>query len=280
MGWCEMPRLLTTLKSRSAFTYDNTTNHKAQGRVYADLERAGFKHLHDKTGPKLFAFTLPFPNRGGDEGDERWFMFTAQNPTIVSGVKDSLEDNREFNIGEMPFHVEHIQYLNPKVGERGVLETSTPILIRVDQERVQNKFGIETEYDSTHWTNELGTDVFFHRVRENLQRKYRTAFGEKPPEPPYFTNYRFNGTYSKPVTFPNGDQVFLLSEWSFEYAVRGADHRKILNLALNSGIGELCSLGFGVMNLEAGERLADAGNAALPSVDTEELQSVRSGGSV
>jgi CRISPR-associated endoribonuclease Cas6 len=41
----------------------------------------------------------------------------------------------------------------------------------------------------------------------------------------------------------------VLSKWRFDYTVRDDHHRRHLNLALDTGIGERNSLGFGFVNI-------------------------------
>lgn len=252
-------RLLAKLTPRSEFAYDNTTNHKLQGRIYSDLQEHGLdEYIHNKDGPRLFTFTLPFPHRGGEPGDERYMMVAAHNDDIITAIADSMHNNPELNIGNMPFTIQEVHTFDTRVSERGVIESSSPVFVKINGERARNTFNIDTEYDEVHWKPEHGTEVFFERIRENLQRKYRLAHGDEPPEPPYFTNYSLDRTVGKPVEFPEHDYQYVLSRWKFEYELDSKQHRELLNLALNTGIGNLNSMGFGMCNIEHGESLSSA----------------------
>jgi len=51
------------------------------------------------------------------------------------------------------------------------------------------------------------------------------------------------------VTPTQGQQeTWVLSKWKLDYTVRDDNHRRHLNLALDVGLGERNSLGFGFVN--------------------------------
>jgi len=57
-------------------------------------------------------------------------------------------------------------------------------------------------------------------------------------------------TFAVPVTVTEGvEMTYVLSKWRFEYQVRDDDHRRHLNLALDTGIGERNGLGLGFINI-------------------------------
>jgi CRISPR-associated endoribonuclease Cas6 len=43
--------------------------------------------------------------------------------------------------------------------------------------------------------------------------------------------------------------TYVLSKWRFEFTVQSDDHRRHLNLALSTGLGERNALGLGFVNL-------------------------------
>lgn len=240
-------RTLVKMTARSDFAYDNTYNHRLQARLYRDLDRAGYDEIHDDRGPKLFSYSNPFPPRNGIEGDDRRLLFASTDPEMVTGVAYGLCSDSELNIGEMPFEVCEAFTLDPAVQERGELVTGTPIVLRFGTETAR-KFGIDTEHERTYWRPEHGMDLFFDRLYGNLQHKYQLAYDEPPPEPPYFTEYSLDRSVSKPVAYADGNVTYIGSEWTFAYEVESANHRRILNLALDTGLGELNGLGFGFVN--------------------------------
>lgn len=235
------------MAARREFAYDNTYNHKLQGRLYRDLSRSGFDGIHSDSEPKLFSFSNLFPPRDGKRDENRRLLFAAVDPEMVTAVAYGMCSKSEVNIGEMPFEVSEAFTLDPTIGERGELTTGTPIVIRFGTDRARD-FGIDTDYERTYWRPEHGMDLFFERLYANLQRKYRQVYDELPPNPPYFTEYTLDRSVSKPVAYEDDDVVYIASEWTFAYEIKSAKHRRILDLALDTGLGELNGLGFGFMN--------------------------------
>jgi len=65
-----------------------------------------------------------------------------------------------------------------------------------------------------------------------------------------FDSYELIKTFSIPVTVTEGTQMtYVLSKWRFGYTVQDDHHRRHLNLALDTGLGERNSLGLGFINI-------------------------------
>jgi CRISPR-associated endoribonuclease Cas6 len=240
-------RCLITLQARQDFAYSNQYNHKLQGRLYQDLNERGHDQLHEDHGPKLFSFSNLFPPRDASKGDTRRLLFASVDADLVTDVAYGFCSKPEVNIGEMPLETQEAITLDPTVEERGELTTGTPIVIRMTADEAAD-YGIDSDYDRVYWRPEHGMDVFFDRLYQNLQRKYEKYYDETPPEPPYFTGYSLDRPVTKPVDYPDGDVTYIGAEWTFEYELDGPKHRKLLNLALDAGLGELNALGFGFIN--------------------------------
>ena len=239
-------RTLIKLHARRDLAYDNSYNHSLQGRVYDDLRGNGHTDVLDG-GPKLFSYSNLFPPRDAKEGDSRSFIFAACNPDLVTSVAYGFCSRPEVNIGEMPFTADEAFTLDPQVEERGTLTTGTPIIVRFGTETA-SEYGIDPEYDRTYWRPEYGMDLFLDHLYGNLEKKYQKAFDDPAPDPPYFSGYTMQKVVSKPVSYANRDVTYIGTEWEFDYEVRSAEHRRILNLALDAGLGELNGLGFGFVN--------------------------------
>ncbi len=239
-------RTLVRLSAERDFAYDNTYNHKLQGRLYNDLRNAGFGYVLDE-GPKTFSYSNIFPPHDTTKGDSRSLIFAATDQELVTSVAYGLCSEPEVNIGEMPLRAEEAFTFDPKVNDSGTLTTGTPIVIRFGTETA-DKYGLETEYDRTYWRPEHGMDLFFDHLYGNLQKKYVEVYRETPPDTPYFSGYSFQKVVSKPINYADGDVTYIASEWEFDYEVRSAAHRRILNLTLDAGLGELNGLGFGFVN--------------------------------
>jgi CRISPR-associated endoribonuclease Cas6 len=214
--------------------------------------------MHDENRPKGFVYSNPFPPGDIREGDERTLLVASHDEELLAHVAADLKDERELNIGEMPFHVDAVTALWPDVGEpgtSGTISTGTGVLVRIPPWRF-DEYGIDVDHDQAEfWKPEHTMEPFKNQVENNLDKKHDLFCPKYLPGPSevsgdLFEGYELIKTFAIPVTPTQGvDETWILSKWRFEYAVRDDDHRRHLNLALDVGLGERNSLGFGFINL-------------------------------
>lgn len=255
-------RLLARLSARAATAYDNTYHHKLRGRIWGALRDTEFDSRHDDGEPPGFAYSNPFPPRDMEAGDSRTLLVSSPNEELLAQVAADLLEEPELNIGEMPFTVEEVSDLSPDVGEpgsTGTIETGTGLLVRIPPWRC-DEYGIDHPggNTSTFWRPEHTLEPLQNQLESNLDRKHQLFLPEYLPGPSavdgdLFDEYDLLKTFSIPVTVSEGERhEFVLSKWRFGYTVRDDDHRRHLNLALDCGLGERNSLGFGFVNLTEG----------------------------
>lgn len=251
-------RILVRISARRDSAYDHAYHHKLRGRIWQALEGTKFDELHDDDGPTGFTYSGPFPHGELKEGDERNVLFASAHEELLSHIAEDLQRDRELNIGEMPFRVTDISALAPDVGEpgaSGTLETGTGVVIRIPPWRFDD-YGIDPEgEDFAFWRPEYTLEPFKTQLHDNLDKKHGRYCREDLPGPTdveddLFDEYELLKTYALPVTVAAGQTMtFVVSKWRFTYQVRNDDHRRHLNLALDTGIGERNSLGFGFLNI-------------------------------
>jgi CRISPR-associated endoribonuclease Cas6 len=252
-------RLLTKLTARADAAYDHTHHAKLRGRLWGALAGTEFDERHEIDEPLGFCFSLVFPPKSMSEGDERWLLVAAPEEELLAHVAEDLQDDRELNVGEMPFRVEHVHTLSPDVGEpgtSGTLESGTGVLVRIPPDR-REEYGIENGHGdtATFWRPEHSMAPFRRQVRANLDRKHRLFAPDYLPGPSdcegeLFDSYDLLKTYALPVQVTEAQEMtYVLSKWELGYTVRDEDHRRHLNLALDCGIGERNALGFGFVNI-------------------------------
>jgi CRISPR-associated endoribonuclease Cas6 len=193
-----------------------------------------------------------------EEGDSRTFLVSAPQEELLAAVADDLNDNREFNIGEMPFRVTDMSALAPDVGEpgtTGTIETGTGVLVRIPPRRAE-EYDIEPEGDSAiFWQPDHSIEPFKIQLKNNLDRKHGLFCPDYLPGPSetdgeLFESYELLKTFAVPITVKQGVELTcVLSKWRFGYRVRDDNHRRHLNLALDTGIGERNGLGLGFVNI-------------------------------
>lgn len=264
-------RALVRLTARRAAAYDNAYHHKLRGRIWGTLADTHYIERHDAGDLPGFVYSNPFPPRDMQEGDERTLLVASPNEELLANVAADLLEDRELNIGEMPFHVEAVTPIEPDVGppgSTGVMSSGTGILVRIPPRRCAD-YGIEhpatdggdapgNDETDVFWRPEHTTRPFFDVIESNLDHKHDALLlGDRPGpadvDGDLFDSYELIKTFAVPLTVTPGEtHPHVLSKWEFGYTVRNEDHRRHLNLALDAGLGHRNSLGLGFMNLEAG----------------------------
>jgi CRISPR-associated endoribonuclease Cas6 len=251
-------RVLARLSARADTAYDNAYHHKLRGRLWGALEGTAYDEIHDANRPKGFVYSNPFPPGDMEEGDQRTLLVASPNEELLAAVAEDLKRDRELNIGEMPFRVDDLDVVTPDVGEpgtSGTISTGTGVLVRIPPWRF-DEYGIDANHDEAEfWRPEHTMEPFKTQIEANLDKKHGLFCEEHLPGPSdrsdeLFDGYELIKTFALPVTPTEGiTETWVLSKWRFEYTVRTDDHRRWLNLALDTGIGERNSLGFGFVNI-------------------------------
>ena len=258
-------RILARINARTDTVYDNAYHHKLRGRLWRALDGTEYDERHESGEPPGFAYSNPFPPGDMEEGDERKLLVSSTEEELLAIVARDLLDERELNVGEMPFRVERVTSLAPDVGEpgtTGVIETGTGLLVRIPPWRCE-EYGIdEPEGDSAvFWRPEHTMEPLVNQLEANLDKKHGLFGPDYLPGPSdvdgdLFDSYELIKTFSIPVTVTEGQTMtYVLSKWKFGYTVRDDHHRRHLNLALDCGLGERNSLGLGFVNITEKSRL-------------------------
>lgn len=253
-------RGMLKLEAEADSEYISEYHHKLRGCIWNRLSESLQDTLHGNDTVPTFAFSNPFPVGRISEGDTRRVIVASHHDEVVSDLCSRLGTGDEFNIGEMEFSVSSAEPFAISVGEpgdTGTLRTDTGVYVPVQSERF-DELGISGEGfdgDEIAWTTDHPLGAFLTRVRENLQRKHNAVFDEYLNAPDentqLFTSVSNTKEYAVtvPVSSSNGyEWTFVVSKWEFDYTVRDDDHRRWLDLLLNTGIGARNALGFGFVN--------------------------------
>lgn len=252
-------RLLIRLRADADAVYENAYHNKLRGRLWRALRGTVYEEAHGSGEPPGFVFSNVFPWGTIAEGDERHVLVASPREELLSAMAQSLQDDREFNVGEMAFSVQDLSAVNPDVGEpgtRGTIESATGVLVRL-YDHHREEYGIEGDHgdNPTYWRPDHTIQPFVDAVTENLQRKHERFAPEFIPGPEtvgddLFDGYELIKTYALPVTVTTGVELdVVVSKWKLAYEVRDDTHRRHLNLALETGLGGRNALGFGFVNL-------------------------------
>nr|WP_255565261.1 CRISPR-associated endoribonuclease Cas6 [Saliphagus sp. LR7] len=227
--------------------------------MWGALEDTAYDERHDENEPPGFSYSNPFPPGDMHEGDERKLLVASVDEELLTHVARDLQDNRELNVGEMPFHVEAVTAIEPDVGEpgtRGTIETGTGLLVRIPPWKCE-EYGIDHPGGDTavFWRPEHTTEPLVTQLEANLDKKHSLfcpdyLLGPSDVEGDLFDSYELIKTFAVPLQVTERERMtYVLSKWKFGYTVRDDDHRRHLNLALDTGLGERNSLGLGFVNV-------------------------------
>jgi CRISPR-associated endoribonuclease Cas6 len=251
-------RLLVQFTAEADAEYRTSYHHKLRGRLWRALEGTQFDEEHDDGQPLGLSFSNIFPWGEIEEGDTRSLLVASAREPLLAEIARDLQENPEFNVGDMPFRVSDVSTVDVDVGEpgtRGVIETATGVFVRLTEEH-RETYGIEDDHDApTYWRPEHTIEPFKNAIGANLQHKHDRFAHDYQPGPEdaggdLFEGYDLIKTYALPVTVTAGTTLeVVLSKWRLEYRVRDDHHRRHLNLALSTGIGGRNSLGFGFVNI-------------------------------
>lgn len=236
---------------------------KLKGAIWDALPERIVERYHDRRDGPKFVFSNVFPPGEMHEGDTRHVMVASPHDEIIHAFEDGLDSGDEFLVGEMAFQVEHVSSFGTDVGEpgeTGTLVTETGVYVRLPQWK-HEELGIDTEYDADviGWSLEdhsLG--AFLTQVRQNLAFKHDAVFPEYLESPSeeteLFTSMNPTDNYALDLAVTSRPDThihtFVVSKWELDYHVRNDDHRRWLNLLLDSGMGWRNSLGLGFVNRE------------------------------
>jgi CRISPR-associated endoribonuclease Cas6 len=266
-------RLLIALRARADARYNNAYHHKLRGRIWRGLRETPYDDLHDTGEPAGICFSNVFPWGDIERGDERSLLVSATERDVLGHIADDLADDREFNVGEMPFDVTDLSLLAPDVGEpgtRGTIETGTGVVVRIPpwkREEYEDDPPVDDTDESLFWRPEHTLEPFKQQIEANLDRKHDLFCPDHLPGPSdvggdLFNEYELLKTYALPVTVTQGvEMTHVVSKWAFGYRVRDDHHRRHLNLALDTGIGERNALGFGFLNIKQESTVSAAESA-------------------
>lgn len=257
------------MRARANASYDNTYHHKYRGRVWRALKDTEYEKLHDQPVPLGLCFSNPYPGEDVDdpwgvieEGETRHLIISAVEEELLAHVAQDLLENRELNIGEMPFYVEDVQPVDSDVGEpgtSGVITTHTGVCVRFSPGECE-EYGIDTRFDDTdtYWQPEHTMRPFIDAITSNLQYKHERFGPDYVPGPletdhDLFQGYERIKNFAIPVTVTTGVTTeMVLSKWNFTYTVQSDTHRKHLNLLMDTGVGERNGFGLGFCNIIRG----------------------------
>jgi CRISPR-associated endoribonuclease Cas6 len=124
--------------------------------------------------------------------------------------------------------------------------TGTPILIRIPIERLA-EFSVESaQYKSIYWRSSHPIHLFVDALESNLKKKYQQFTNSQISTQRILEKFIFKKQVSTKIYVGNSRIPLIGSLWEFGFS--DTIPKEIQSFALDSGLGERNSLGFGFMN--------------------------------
>jgi len=236
-------------------------HHYVQGLIYNTLRGSVYDN-HDKLGYKFFSFSNIFPFDDLQKNDLRNLIISSPNNEFISYLQEQLEyDSNNIRIGRMKFKIDHSDKLNVTLPNDGMfsLITGTPIIIRIKKENYEcmTEHQLTNDYEYVYWRSDHPVDLFLTQLEDNLIKKYNRYYGLEgtviEQRNPIFQKSLFKKQISTRLSLAGRDsQQTIVIGTTWEFLFNSAN--PLVQFGLDTGLGELGSMGFGFMNLKRGER--------------------------
>jgi CRISPR-associated endoribonuclease Cas6 len=261
-----LSRLLIKLVAKEDSHYEMEYHKHIQGLIYGLLRGSEYDSYHNKQGYKFFVFSNIFPFSYVRKNDQRNLIISSPNDNFISHIKQRLESMRDITVGSMKFKAGYCNRLTVKVPPNRAsltLITGTPIIARMQRYRYEEAgmLHLVNNYNPIFWRSNHPVDLFLNQLEDNLIKKYSYYHGIKVAASaatrrrgPLFSRARLLKQVSTKLLTSGGSHKspVIGTTWKFGFdgssAVRG-----LISFALDTGLGELNSLGFGFMNLQVDE---------------------------
>lgn len=229
--------------------------HKAQGFIYNLLRGTPFEKLHDSPGYKFFCFSNFFPfSETIQRGSKKHFLISSPNNAFIETLFEKLSALKDkqipLNIGEMSFSLSEIERVNPRLKRDSWIDTATPVTLRIPAYNYARYGLTQVQYrNGAFWRPEFSFEAFVKQVEENLTKKFNEFHNTMLQEKPLIEGFRFKRATSNRAVINGKERVIIGSIWNLKPALYSQSQRKLWGFALDTGLGERNSFGFGFVNV-------------------------------
>ena len=251
-----MSRLLIKLCAKNDCRYETWYHKDLQGLIYSMLRGSDYDN-HNKQGYKFFTFSNIFPFSDIKKNDRRNLIVSSPNDNFVSYIKEQLEYLQDIRIGQMRFKVDYCSKLAITLPGDGTISiiTGTPIITRIHRYRYEEAGEPElaAKYESIYWRSSHPVDLFITQLEDNLVKKYNEyhhRLEDSDPEEKIqvFYSFKFLKQVATKVSAGIDMQKATVIGTNWLFLLNGSS--ELARFALDTGLGELNSLGFGFMNVK------------------------------
>jgi CRISPR-associated endoribonuclease Cas6 len=238
-----------TNQSRPNFEY----HYKLQGFIYSLLKNTSFENLHNKKGYKFFCFSNIFSKNPDNNSSLFNMIITSPSYQFIEQVSYQLQKIVDYQIpieiGSIFELQDFVRIENKNVSFPLEIITGTPILVRIPLEKFAKSSTDSAPYKSIYWRSSHPLNLFVEAIESNLIKKYQEFTNSQAnikDKTTMLERFRFKREVSTHIFVGNSKIPIIGSLW--EFAFSETIPKEIQLFALDCGLGERNSLGFGFMN--------------------------------
>ncbi len=239
-------RLLLTMKSLQNHKMNFEYHGKIQGFVYSFLKNSNFDQLHDKKGYKFFCFSNVFRSKNSDNYH---LIISSPNIELINYIYEEIKkiiDKRMLvSIDSLFLVIKVIKIPEKNLKYPLTIITQSPIILRIHVSKYYGKISHTAPYKSILWRSDHPVNLFIDALEDNMKKKY-TDFTGKQIKKQIFERYDFKKQVSTKIEQESSKVPIIGSLWEIEFSA--AISSDIQKFALDCGLGERNSLGFGFVN--------------------------------
>lgn len=228
-------------------------HYKLQGFIYSLLKNTTFEGLHNKKGYKFFCFSNIFSRNQDNDSPLFNMIITSPSSQFIEQVSYQLQKIVDYQIpieiGSIFELQDFVRVQNKNVSFPLGIITGSPILTRIPLEKFARSSTDSAPYKSIFWRSSHPLNLFVEAVESNLKKKYQ-EFTNSPASIQDTTTmlekFKFKREVSTHIFVGNSRIPVIGSLWEFTFSE--IIPKEIQLFALDCGLGERNSLGFGFMN--------------------------------
>ena len=239
-------RVLLTMKPLEKYSINFEYHSKIQGFVYSLLRNSAFEQLHDKKGYKFFCFSNIFKSANSANNH---LIISSPDPRFINHIQRQLSKIIDHQIpvwiGSLFEIIKSVEVSKRNRTFPLKVVTQSPIIIRIPVTKYYGKAIRTAPYKSIMWRSEHPVDLFIDALEANMKKKY-AEFSGSHISGRIFERYDFKKQVSTKINQASSKIPVIGSLWEIEFS--SYIHARIQNFAIDCGLGERNSLGFGFVN--------------------------------
>jgi CRISPR-associated endoribonuclease Cas6 len=267
-------------RSIQAFVYDLMRDTKYDYLHNANkLTTKNVSSSADEMHLTPFCFSNIFPYGDMKDGHTKSLIISSPDSHFIYVLKQRIVNlNSRIHLGYSLFDILDYKTFNPNIlDSQFVFTTSTPILLRIPQYIYQNyNLQLKHPYKYIYWRYDYPLELFLNQIWINLKKKYKRFYGSSPNTNVLnFSKFVFKKQVSQKILIHGSAQIVIGTLWDFWFDDEENENRfnsddiyqsdivtqkkhdifgsfeakRLVHFALEAGLGERNTLGFGFLNL-------------------------------